>query len=48
MAGSYVVYGRNGTGSVPVEATLLLLGQPYILDRTISKFWTERFPISSS
>jgi GST-like protein len=29
MAGSYVVYGRNGTGSVPVEATLLLLGEPY-------------------
>jgi GST-like protein len=29
MAGSYVVYGRSGTGSVPVEATLLLLGEPY-------------------
>jgi len=29
MAGSYVVYGRGGTGSVPVEATLLLLGEPY-------------------
>jgi GST-like protein len=29
MAGSYVVYGRSGTGSVPVEATLLLLGAPY-------------------
>jgi GST-like protein len=25
----YVVYGRKGTGSVPVEATLLLLGEPY-------------------
>ena len=29
MAASYVVYGRRGTGSVPVEATLLLLGEPY-------------------
>lgn len=27
----YVVYGRQGTGSVPVEATLLLLGEPYEL-----------------
>jgi GST-like protein len=26
---SYVVYGQKGTGSVPVEATLLLLGEPY-------------------
>ncbi len=29
MAKPYVVYGRKGTGSVPVEATLLLLGEPY-------------------
>jgi GST-like protein len=29
MVGPYVVYGRRGTGSVPVEATLLLLGEPY-------------------
>jgi GST-like protein len=29
MVGAYVVYGRRGTGSVPVEATLLLLGEPY-------------------
>lgn len=29
MVGSYAVYGRRGTGSVPVEATLLLLGEPY-------------------
>jgi GST-like protein len=28
---SYVVYGQKGTGSVPVEATLLLLGEPYEL-----------------
>jgi GST-like protein len=27
----YVVYGQKGTGSVPVEATLLLLGEPYKL-----------------
>jgi GST-like protein len=25
----YVVYGQKGTGSVPVEATLLLLDEPY-------------------
>jgi GST-like protein len=25
----YVVYGQKGTGSVPIEATLLLLGEPY-------------------
>jgi GST-like protein len=25
----YLVYGQKGTGSVPVEATLLLLGEPY-------------------
>ena len=28
---SYVVYGQKGSGSVPVEATLLLLGEPYKL-----------------
>ena len=27
----YVVYGQKGTGSVSVEATLLLLGEPYDL-----------------
>ena len=31
MAQPYVVYGQKGTGSVPVEATLLLLGEPYEL-----------------
>ena len=31
MAKSYVVYGQKGTGSVPVEATLLLLGERYEL-----------------
>jgi GST-like protein len=25
----YVVYGQRGTGSVPIEATLLLLGEPF-------------------
>jgi GST-like protein len=29
MAKPYVVYGQKGTGSVPVEAALLLLGEPY-------------------
>ena len=31
MSKPYVVYGQKGTGSVPVEATLLLLGEPYEL-----------------
>jgi GST-like protein len=29
MAGSFTVYGAKGSGSVPVEATLTLLGLPY-------------------
>lgn len=29
MTMPYVVYGQQGSGSVPVEATLLLLGVPY-------------------
>ena len=29
MARPYVVYGQKGTGSVPVAATLLLLGERY-------------------
>ena len=29
MTGEYVVYGAEGTGSVPVEATLTLLDLPY-------------------
>ena len=31
MSKPYLVYGQKGTGSVPVEATLLLLGEPYEL-----------------
>lgn len=32
---SYIVYGQKGSGSVPVEATLLLLGAPYeVIERT--------------
>jgi GST-like protein len=31
MVRPYVVYGQRGTGSIPVEATLLLLGEPYEL-----------------
>ena len=31
MGKGYVVYGQKGTGSVPVEATLILLGEPYEL-----------------
>src|SRR3974377_2484033 len=29
MAGSYIVYGSPGSGSVPVEAALTLIGAPY-------------------
>jgi GST-like protein len=29
MAGPYIVYGSPGTGSVPVEAALRLIGAPY-------------------
>ena len=31
MAARYTVYGQKGSGSVPVEATLVLLGEPYEL-----------------
>jgi GST-like protein len=31
MSGEYVIYGRRRTGSVPVEAALMLLGEPYRL-----------------
>jgi len=34
-----VVYGQRGTGSVPVEATLLLLGEPY---RLVERAPTEK------
>jgi GST-like protein len=35
MSARYIVYGQKGTGSVPVEATLLLLGEPYeLIERT--------------
>jgi GST-like protein len=36
MVRPYVVYGRRGTGSVPVEAALLLLGEPYELKQPAS------------
>jgi GST-like protein len=29
MDGSYIVYGSPGSGSVPVEAALTLIGAPY-------------------
>lgn len=32
MNGSYIVYGAPGSGSVPIEATLSLLGLPYRLE----------------
>jgi GST-like protein len=34
----YTVYGQQGTGSVPVEATLLLLGEPYeVVERQVEE-----------
>ena len=36
MSKPYVVYGQKGTGSVPVEATLRLLGEPYELKQPAS------------
>lgn len=39
MTKPYVVYGQKGAGSVPVEATLLLLGEPYKL---VERAPTER------
>ena len=29
MSGQYIVYGRRRTGSVPIEAALHLLDEPY-------------------
>ena len=35
MSSPYIVYGQKGSGSVSVEATLLLLGEPYeVVERT--------------
>jgi GST-like protein len=36
MAGDYLVYGGEGSGSIPVEATLTLLGAPYrVVERRV-------------
>jgi len=36
MAGDYVVYGGQGSGSVPVEAALTLIGAPYrVIERRV-------------
>ena len=36
MPGDYLVYGAAGSGSVPVEATLTLLGEPYrVVERAV-------------
>ena len=38
--GDYRVYGAAGSGSVPVEATLTLLGEPYeVVERAV---WTDK------
>lgn len=36
MAGDYIVYGGQGSGSVPVEAALTLLGEPFrVIERRV-------------
>jgi len=35
MADEFIVYGQKGTGSVTVEATLTLLGLPYVVKETL-------------
>ena len=36
MAGDYIVYGGQGSGSVPVEAALTLIGAPYrVIERRV-------------
>lgn len=40
MAGDYVVYGGQGSGSVPVEAALTLIGAPYrVIERRV---WEDK------
>lgn len=40
MAGDYVVYGAAGSGSVPVEAALTLIGAPFsVVERVV---WADR------
>jgi GST-like protein len=40
MPGDYIVYGAAGSGSVPVEAALTLLGEPYsVVERAV---WTDK------
>jgi GST-like protein len=40
MAGDYLVYGGEGSGSVPVEAALTLLGAPYrVIERRV---WEDK------
>src|SRR5688572_1753230 len=40
VANEYVVYGAAGSGSVPVEATLTLLGAPYrVIERVV---WEDK------
>ena len=40
MMSEYVVYGAAGSGSVPVEAALTLLGEPYrVVERVV---WADK------
>ena len=41
MAGEYVVYGSKGSGSVPIEAALTLIGAPF---RVVERGPREDFP----
>ena len=36
MAGEYLVYGAEGSGSIPVEAALTLIGAPYRLEEIVT------------
>jgi GST-like protein len=46
MGKPYVVYGQKGTGSVPVEAALLLLGEPYeVVDRPTDEAMARVSPL---
>jgi GST-like protein len=46
MSKPYVIYGQKGTGSVPVEAALLLLGEPYeVVDRPTDEVMARVSPL---
>jgi hypothetical protein len=43
MDGHYIVYGSPGSGSVPVEAALMLIGAPYdVIGETVLRMILSR------